>query len=106
MCIRDRVTVDEALWQFDVKPSKRIDRLGTATVSIPYPWVEGEPHAVTLISTSGVIFEAEAPVASLSPTPGSTFLLTFAILGFYVGVIPVFIGLIWFLLNFLYFQLL
>ena len=91
-----QVTVDEALWQFDVKPSNRIDRLGTATVSIPYPWVEGEPHAVTLISTSGVIFEAEAPVASLSPTPGSTFLLTFAILGFYVGVIPVFIGLIWF----------
>ena len=91
-----QVTVDEALWQFEVKPTNLIDRLGTATVSIPYPWVDGEPHAITLISTSGVIFEAEAPVASLSPTPGSTFLLTFAILGFYVGVIPVFIGLIWF----------
>ena len=90
-----QVTVDEALWQFSIEPSNQIDRLGTATVSIAYPWVEGEPHVITLISASGVVFEAEAPVASLSPTP-ATFLMTFTILGFYVGVIPVFIGLIWF----------
>jgi ZIP family zinc transporter len=91
-----QVTVDEALWQFTIEPSNQINRLGTATVLIPYPWVEGEPHVITLISASGVVFEAEAPVASLSPTPGVTFFMTFTILGFYVGVIPVFIGLIWF----------
>lgn len=91
-----QVAVDEALWQFTIEPAATIERLGTAKLSIPYPWVEGEPHAVTLISATGVLFEAEAPVASLSPTPGGTFLATFTILGVYVGVIPVLIGLIWF----------
>ena len=91
-----QVAVDEALWQFTIEPAATIERLGTAKLSIPYPWVEGEPHAVTLISATGVLFEAEAPVASLSPTPGGTFLATFTVLGVYVGVIPVLIGLIWF----------
>ena len=91
-----QVTVDEAVWHFTIEPAATIERLGTAKLSIPYPWVEGEPHAVTLISATGVLFEAEAPVASLSPTPGGTFLATFTILGVYVGVIPVLIGLVWF----------
>lgn len=91
-----QVTVDEAVWQFTIDPEGTVERLGGAKVSIPYPWVSGEPHAVALISSNGVIFEAEAPVASLSPVPGATFLMTFTMLGVYVGVIPVLIGLVWF----------
>ena len=91
-----QVTVDEAVWQFTIEPEGTVERLSGVKVSIPYPWVSGEPHAVALISSSGVTFEAEAPVASLSPVPGATFLMTFTMLGVYVGVIPILIGLVWF----------
>ena len=91
-----QVLVDDAVWTFTMEPSTELGRLAKATVRIPYPWVEGEPHTVTLISSMGVAFAGEAPVAALSPTPGPTYLWTFALLGIYAGVIPVVIGLIWF----------
>ncbi len=91
-----QVTVDEAVWQFTMEPDGTVERLSGAKISILYPWVSGESHAVALISSSGVTFEAEAPVALLSPVPGATFLMTFTLLGVYVGVIPILIGLVWF----------
>ena len=91
-----QVTVDEAVWNFDVDPNPTVDRLGRATVNIPYPWVDGDPLAVALISSSGVIFAKDVGVAALSPQVRGPLLGTFALLGAYVGVIPVFIGLIWF----------
>jgi zinc transporter ZupT len=91
-----QVTVDEALWNFEVESGARIERLGRATVDIPYPWVDGEPLAIALISSTGLIFTHEVEVATLSPTVGRTFFVTFTLLGVYVGVIPVLIGLVWF----------
>jgi zinc transporter, ZIP family len=91
-----QVTVDEALWQFEVEPDAELGRLDRATVRIPYPWSEGEPHAVVLISSSGVAFEKVAEVATATPKIGGRYLGTFTLLGLYVGVIPVLIGLLWF----------
>ena len=88
-----QVTVDEAVWNFTVDPNPEIPRLGRATVNIPYPWVQDEPLGVALIVSDGVIFEASADVAT--PSPDAEFLSTFALLGIYAGVIPVFIGLLW-----------
>ncbi len=91
-----QVTVDEAVWNFDVEPNNTVERLGRATVNIPYPWVEGDPLGIALISSSGVIFDHGVDVAAASPEVGGTFLATFTLLGVYVGVIPVMIGLLWF----------
>ena len=91
-----QVTVDEAFWNFTVDPDPVVPRLGRATVNIPYPWVDGDPLSIALISSSGVIFETGIDVATASPQPGGTFFATFTLLGVYVGVIPVLIGLIWF----------
>ena len=91
-----QVQVDDAYWQFSVEPSGPLPRLRTATIAIPYPWVEGETHAIALLSSTGVIFEAEIPVAVESPALDRASLLRFALVGLYVGVIPVALGLLWF----------
>jgi len=91
-----QVTVNDHLWAFSVEPDPTIDRLGRATVSIPYPWMEGEPHAVKLIASNGLAFTGEVPVAAAAPEPSPSFFLLFALLGIYVGVVPVFLGLLWF----------
>ena len=91
-----QVMIDDAYWDHAVTPARTIPRLGRATVAVPYPWVEGEAHHVKLVTSTGLVFEKEIPVAVASPEPSLAFLMLFALLGIYVGVIPVALGLIWF----------
>jgi zinc transporter ZupT len=90
-----QVTVDEAFWDFRMEPDQVLSRLGDATLEIPYPWVDGEPVLIGLVTSTGVTFTHEVPVATRSPEMGARYLSTFALLGFYVGVVPVFLGLLW-----------
>ncbi len=91
-----QVRVDDAYWAHEIVPGREIARLGTATVTIPYPWVEGEAHAVTLVSKTGVVFTAEVPVAVESPRADGETFARFALIGLYVGFVPVALGLLWF----------
>ena len=90
-----QVTVDEAYWSFSIQPSATISRLGSARVEVPYPWVDGEPAVVGLVTSSGTTFTREVAVATQSPQVDRRYLATFTLLGVYVGVIPVFLGLLW-----------
>lgn len=90
-----QVTVDDANWVHSLNGSRTLNRLESRLITIPYPWVEGEPHAVALITNTGLTFVGEVPVATQSPTVDARYLTTFALLGIYAGVIPVFIGLLW-----------
>lgn len=92
----EQVVVNDALWDFRVQPDNRIPRLGSAEVVIPYTWVEGEAYEIVLISETGTTFDAEVPVAVLTPgISGKTF-FDYALIGFYVGVVPVTLGLLWY----------
>lgn len=91
-----QVIIDEAYWQHEIRPDRTIRRLGRATITIPYPWVDGETHHVKLLTSSGVAIEHEIAVAVETPRPDARYLGTFTLLGVYVGVIPIFIGLLWF----------
>ena len=91
-----QVIVDEAYWNHTIEPGRTVPRLGTATISVHYPWVEGDTHEIVLLTNSGVTFDVEIAVATESPKVNGLFLRTFALLGVYVGVIPVAIGLLWF----------
>lgn len=90
-----QVLVDEAYWNYTIDGDATIERLGRATIRIPYPWAEGEAHGVTLISASGVTFSHEIAVAVETPETTGKTLLTFTLLGIFVGVIPVVLGLFW-----------
>jgi len=90
-----QVMVDEAYWAYEMEGSPTIPRLEGRTIDILYPWVEGEPHEVGLVTSTGLTFTEEVDVATLSPSVNARYLSTFALLGIYVGVIPVFLGLLW-----------
>lgn len=91
-----QVLVDDAYWVHDVQPARTIPRLGRATVEIPYPWVEGELHEIKLITNTGVTFSEAVEVAVETPQPGIRFLGIFTLLGIYVGVVPIALGLLWY----------
>ena len=87
--------VDDAYWRYRIEPGNEIRRLGRATISLDYPWVEGEPLVVTLISRNGVKFTHEIAVAVATPEGGAHTLWVFTLIGIFVGVIPVMLGISW-----------
>lgn len=91
-----QVQVDDAYWNFTIEPNATLRHLGRARLAIPYPWVEGEAHIVRLVTSTGTTFEREIPVAVRTPRPGIEFLALFTLIGVYVGVLPVAIGLLWY----------
>jgi zinc transporter ZupT len=91
-----QVQVDDAYWQFTADPGGELAHLGRTTLSIPYPWVEGEVHSVRVVTSTGTTFDHEISVAVETPRPNARSLGVFALIGIYVGVIPVAIGLLWF----------
>ncbi len=91
-----QVLVDDAYWDFTIDPSSEIPRLGRATLTIPYPWVYGEPNIVLVLTSTGLAFEGEVAVAVETPTPGATQFLAYGLLGVFVGIVPVALGMLWF----------
>jgi len=90
-----QVLVDEAYWQFTITPGATIPRLGGATIAVAYPWVQGEAHHLKLLTAVGTAFEHTIEVATETPRVDARYLATFTLLGLYVGVLPVFLGLLW-----------
>jgi ZIP family zinc transporter len=91
-----QVVVDDAYWQFTAEGGNVLRHLGRTTLNIPYPWVQGEAHALRVISSTGTVFEHEIAVAVETPRADPKHLGIFALIGLYVGVIPVALGLLWF----------
>ncbi|MBI2658042.1 ZIP family metal transporter [Candidatus Woesearchaeota archaeon] len=91
-----QVLVNEAYWQFTIEPSSTLNPLDKAKIEVAYPWLEGDAEAIKLISRNGVTFEKEIEAATITPTFNTFYLKTFVLLGIYVGVIPVLLGLMWF----------
>lgn len=88
--------INRAAWEFVVRPDPKIPRLGRAVLSIPYPWSEGEPYEIVVITAQASVLTHEIEVATETPrmtTPGM--MTRFALLGVYVGLIPVFLGIGW-----------
>lgn len=91
-----QVLVDDAYFYFTAAPSTTIPRLGRAAFTIPYPWVEEETHMVVLISSLGTLFEGEITVAVETPSPSFNLFAQFGLVGLYVGVVPVALGMLWY----------
>jgi ZIP family zinc transporter len=89
------VTVDDALVPFHVDGPTTLSRLRSATIVVPYDWVEDEPLAVGVTSSTGIQTTAEVAAAVETPTPSAGGFLGYGIVGFLVGVLPVALGLLW-----------
>ncbi len=79
-----------------IEPSKTLSRLAEAKVIVPFSWIPGVPYEVGITISDGTRFSKSVEAAALAPTPNVEQASYFAIIGIYVGVIPVLIGLLWF----------
>jgi zinc transporter ZupT len=91
-----QVMVDDAYWRFTITPDATIGRLGRAIIELPYPWVENEAHLLTLLTSTGLTFEHAVAVARETPRIDARFFRVFGMIGMYVGLIPVLLGLLWY----------
>lgn len=91
-----QVQVDDAYWQFTQQPSGPLARGDTAWISVPFPWVLGEAHAINIVTNTGATFEHEIPVAVPTPTRDTMGLTSQVLLGAFVGILPVAIGLMFY----------
>jgi zinc transporter ZupT len=78
-----------------IEPSKTLERYGSARVVIPYDWNEGQPYEVGITTSDGTRFVGGVEAATLTPRPDAGQVSLLALLGTYVGIIPVMIGLLW-----------
>ena len=89
-----QAVVNDAFTQFS-GADQPIGRLETATVRVQQPWVEGEAYEVALMTSTGGTFAHEIPVAVATPSNDLSFFGLMALLGVYVGVIPIALGMLW-----------
>ena len=73
-----------------------LDRLQKTSIRIPYPWEDGMPLTISMLTSTGVRIDHEIEAASLTPEADGRTIAIYALLGLYIGVIPVAIGLLWF----------
>ena len=90
------VIVNNAVMPFEVTPSSTIPRLGRAQIHVNYAWTQGEAYGITVFTSNSIPFTVEIPVAFETPQPSSQTFWAFTLIGLYVGVIPIFLGIFWF----------
>ncbi|MEP4379581.1 MAG: metal transporter [Alphaproteobacteria bacterium] len=88
-----QVQVDGAYWNFKQTPDGPLGRFEGALIEIPYPWVAGDAHHLTFVTSTGTTFGYSIDVAR-DTTPFSLgALFDLALLGLFVGVVPIALGL-------------
>jgi zinc transporter ZupT len=90
------VIINEAVMPFTVSPSPTIPRLGRANIHVNYAWSYGEAYGITIFTSNAIPFAVDIPVAFETPQPSPHTFWAFTLIGLYVGVIPVFLGIFWF----------
>lgn len=87
--------VNDRIQPAAIEPDRFLDRYETAVVRIPYEWNQAEPYSVGITTGDGTRFVKEVEAAAPALEPGWEIAGTLAVLGAYVGVIPVVIGMLW-----------
>ena len=90
-----QVAVNDAYAPFSIEGGHEIGRLGSSTLDVSYPWIEAEAYEIFILTSSGGTVAAEIPVATETPEADLDFFGLMALLGIYVGVIPVSLGMLW-----------
>jgi zinc transporter ZupT len=89
-----QVQVNDAFAQFS-GAERPIGHLEAVNVRVTQPWVEGEAYEVALVTSTGGTIAHEIPVAVETPDADAGFFGLMALLGVYVGVIPIVLGMLW-----------
>jgi zinc transporter ZupT len=91
-----QIDIRDAFVPFSMTPARVIPRLGRAVISVPYPWVQAEPYGIRLFSSNSIPFDTSIAAAAQTRMADAATLGGFTLIGIYVGVIPVFLGIFWY----------
>jgi len=87
--------VNDRIQPAAVEPDGFLERYETTLVRIPFEWNEAEPYRIGITIDDGTRFEKEIASAAFALEFTPDLAIFFAIIGTYVGIIPVMIGLLW-----------
>ncbi len=94
-----QVLVDEAYWEFRVEGAggdRTLAPMQSARIVLPYHTTAGFDYEITLVTGDGATFHHTVVAANPTPGASSSLLGTLALVGLFVGVIPVALGMLWF----------
>lgn len=89
-----QVFVNDAYVDVRSGADREIARLGRTSLLLDYPWQEGQPYLISMLTSTGLVIEKQIPVAVETPTADRSFFGLMALLGTYVGVLPVVLGML------------
>ena len=89
------VNVDDAIVPYAVDGPDTLGRLRSATIVVPFQWVENDPITVGVTSSTGIQTVKEVPAAVETPEPSVEGFFGYALIGLLVGVLPIALGLLW-----------
>ena len=89
-----QVIVNDGFADFTISQDS-VGRLQTADVEVSYAWTEGSAYSVQIVTSTGGTIDHEIPIAVETPDSDVGFYGLMALLGFYVGVLPITLGMLW-----------
>jgi ZIP family zinc transporter len=89
------VAVDDAIVPYALDGPRTLGRLRSSTIVVPYDWVENEPLAIGVTSSTGIETVHEIAAAVETPGVSGSRFLGLGVIGLLVGVVPIALGLLW-----------
>jgi zinc transporter, ZIP family len=89
-----QLIVNDAFADFSLS-DRELGRLDGGRIDVRYPWVEGENYEVAMVTATGATIDHSIEAATETPNADLGFYGLMALIGLYVGIIPVAIGMLW-----------
>ena len=89
-----QVAVNDAYVAFGAEPDGEVGRLDEQTLTLDYPWQEGGAYTISMLTSTGGTIEHAIDVAVETPEADASFYGLMTLLGTYVGIIPVILGML------------
>lgn len=89
-----QVAVNDGYVAFAAEPDGKVGHLGQQQLTLDYPWQEGGAYTISMLTSTGATIEHTIDAAVETPDTGGGFYALMSLLGIYVGVIPVTLGML------------
>jgi zinc transporter, ZIP family len=89
-----QVAVNDGYVAFAAEPDGEVGHLGKQQLTLDYPWQEGGAYTISMLTSTGATIEHTIDAAVETPDTGGGFYALMSLLGIYVGIIPVALGML------------